>query len=82
MISTSLGSNVFSGFVCAKEDDGLEFQWDQINKTEGGKYIHYSISQKYLAEIMEEMKSHNPSLKVDSCRIFIRSVIEKVQSVF
>lgn len=49
-------------------------------KTEGGRY--YLLSAKVFDKIIEEMKTHIPRLRVDSVSgIFLRSIVEKVQSV-
>lgn len=71
---------MFSDSVYANEGDGLEFQWNQRNKRESGTTVFYQA--KYLTKIIEEMKTHIPRLRVDSgSGIFMRSIVEKVQSV-
>lgn len=59
---------------------GLNFNGIKKIKTEGGSTIFYQ--PKCLTKTIEEMKTHIPRLRVDSgSGIFMRSIVEKVQSV-
>ena len=56
LLATLKGDLSMPSVTQLKIKDGLDVQWDQINKNLRAE-VQYTVSQKYLAKVIEELKT-------------------------